>query len=465
MILYNSLTKTKEEFRSIKPNSVGLYTCGPTVYNFAHIGNLRTYLFEDWLKRVLLYHNYEVKHIMNVTDVGHLVGDGDLGEDKMEAGATRDGKNAWEIADFYFVAFKNDLLSLNILEPNIWCKATDNIPEQIELIKMLEEKGFTYVTSDGVYFNTNKFPEYNKLSHLKIEELEEGARVEKNPEKKNPTDFALWKFSGADKKRQMEWDSPWGIGFPGWHIECSAMSLKFLKDQLDIHCGGMDHINIHHTNEIAQSEAATSKKFFNYWLHGAFLNIPGGKKMSKSADNFLTIENALIKKGLSPLAYRYAAASVHYRKPMEYSELSFNQAQNGLNNLLKQVVALGDELGEINAFWRDSFKVAISDDLNIPQALAITQDLLKSDLSAADKLATVLDFEKVLGLGLNQAKHLVVSEIALEELPLEVKTLVLAREAARNNKDFNESDRLREEIKQRGYAIEDTKNGMKITLI
>lgn len=465
MILYNSLTKTKEEFKSIKSGSVGIYTCGPTVYNFAHIGNLRTYLFEDWLKRALLYNNYEVKHVMNVTDVGHLVGDGDLGEDKMETGSTREGKSAWEIADFYFAAFKNDLLSLNILEPNIWCKATDNIPEQIGLIKMLEEKGFTYITSDGVYFNTNKFPEYNKLSHLKIEELEEGARVEKNPEKKNPTDFALWKFSSVDKKRQMEWDSPWGVGFPGWHIECSAMSLKFLKDQLDIHCGGVDHINIHHTNEIAQSEAATSKKFFNYWLHGAFLNIPGGKKMSKSADNFLTIENALVKKGLSPLAYRYAAASVHYRKPMEYSELSFYQAQNGLNNLLKQVVSLGDELGEINSFWRDSFKNAVNDDLNIPQALAITQDLLKSDLSNADKLATVLDFEKILGLGLNQAKHLVVSEIALEELPLEIKNLVLAREVARNNKDFNESDRLREEIKGRGYAVEDTKNGAKITLI
>jgi cysteinyl-tRNA synthetase len=360
---------------------------------------------------------------------------------------------------------KKDLTALNIGEPTVWCKATDNIPEQIDLIKILEKKGFTYKTSDGIYFDTNKFPKYNQLSHLKLEDLEEGARVEKNEEKKNPTDFALWKFSPTDAKRQMEWESPWGVGFPGWHIECSAMSLKFLGGQRDIHCGGIDHINVHHTNEIAQSEAATGEKFFNYWLHGAFLNVAGGKKMAKSADNFLTIENALVKKGLSPLAYRYAAASVHYRKPMEYSEDSFRQAQNAWNNLIKQVANLGEERGEIDKFWKDSFISAINDDLNIPQALAITQDLLKSDLPANIKLATVLDFDKVLGLGLADAQKFVVSEIAFSELPDEVQALALARETARKDKDFKESDRLRDEIKSRGFAVEDTKEGMKFSLI
>ncbi len=402
---------------------------------------------------------------MNVTDVGHLVGDGDVGEDKMEKGAAREGKTAWEIADFYFAAFKEDLKALNIIEPSIWCKATDSIPEQIALIEVLEKKGFTYKTSDGVYFDTSKFPKYNQLSHLKLEDLEEGARVEINEEKKNPTDFALWKFSSKDVKRQMEWESPWGIGFPGWHIECSAMSLKFLDSQRDIHCGGIDHINVHHTNEIAQSEAATGEKFFNYWMHGAFLNVAGGKKMAKSADNFLTITNALVKKGLSPIAYRYAAASVHYRKPMEYAEDSLKQAQNALNNLIKQVVNLGDEKGEINKIWRDSFLQAINDDLNIPQALAITQDLLKSDLEPASKLATILDFDRVLGFGLAEAKNSVTSEITFSELPNEVQALALARETARASKDFNESDRLRDEIKSRGYAVEDTKDGMKFTLI
>ena len=303
------------------------------------------------------------------------------------------------------------------------------------------------------------------ISKLKLEDLEEGARVEINEEKKNPTDFALWKFSPKGEKRQMEWESPWGLGFPGWHIECSAMSLKFLDTQRDIHCGGIDHINVHHTNEIAQSEAATGERFFNYWLHGAFLNVTGGKKMAKSTDNFLTLNNALIKKGLSPLAYRYAAASVHYRKPMEYSEESFKQAQNALNNLIKQVANLGDEKGDVSKLWKDSFILAINDDLNIPQALAITQDLLKSDLEPASKLATVLDFDKVLGLGLAQAKESVTLEITFSELPNEVQALALARETARKNKDFSESDRLREEIKSRGYTVEDTKNGMKFSLI
>ncbi len=465
LFLYNTLSRSKEEFLPIKYPDVGLYTCGPTVYNFAHIGNLRTYLFEDWLKRILNYNNFQVRHVMNVTDVGHLVGDGNDGEDKMELGAAREGKSAREIADFYLTAFKTDLKFLNILEADVLCKVTDNIPEQIALIKVLETKGFAYQISDGVYFNTAKFPNYNKLSRLKLEDLEEGSRVEINTEKKNPTDFALWKFSPVGVKRQMEWTSPWGIGFPGWHIECSALSLKFLGKERDIHCGGADHINVHHTNEIAQSEAATGEKYFNYWLHGAFLNISGGKKMAKSDNNFLTLENAIIKKNLHPLAYRYAAAQVHYRKPMEYSEDSFKQSQNAWKNLLKQIALLGDEAGEINKIWQDSFWSAINDDLNIPQALAITQDLLKSDLNMADKLATALDFDRVLGLGFKDAKNLTDNEVALVELPEEILVLVSAREQARLDKNFIESDRLRDEIRSRGFSLEDTKEGMKFTAL
>ncbi len=317
LYLYNTLNRKKEIFKPIQDKKVGLYTCGPTVYNFAHIGNLRTFIFEDILKRALLYNGYRVKHIMNITDVGHLTGDRDMGEDKMEKGAQREGKTAWEIAEFYTRAFKQDMTHLNILEPTLWCKATDTIPEQIELIKTLEDKEFTYNISDGVYFDTSKFEGYTKLSNQDLEALQEGARVERNPEKRNATDFALWKFSPEGVKRQMEWDSPWGVGFPGWHIECSAMSMKFLRDQLDIHCGGVDHIDVHHTNEIAQSEAATGNKFFNFWMHGAFLIISGGKKMAKSDGNFLTLDSTFIQNGIDPRVYRISTYQTHYRTPME----------------------------------------------------------------------------------------------------------------------------------------------------
>ncbi len=462
LFLYNTLSREKEEFKTIQPGEVGLYTCGPTVYNQAHIGNLRTYLFEDFLKRTLLYNDYKVKQVMNITDVGHLVGDRDMGEDKMETGASREGKTAHEVAEFYTEAFKKDITTLNILEPDIWCKATDHIPEQIDLIKKLEKKGYAYKTSDGIYFDTSKIKDYNKLSHLPLDDLKEGARVEKNEEKKNLTDFALWKFSPQDSKRQMEWESPWGVGFPGWHIECSAMSLKYLKDQLDIHCGGIDHVNIHHTNEIAQSEAATDKKFFNYWLHGAFLNISGGKKMAKSEDNFLTLENALADKGISPLAYRFAALQVHYRKPMEYSEEGFKQAQEGLNSLYNQIVLLGDDEGKINLEFKKKFLEVINDDLNMPQALALVSAVIKSDLSEEDKLATILDFDKVLGLSLDKASKMVRRSLDLENLSKEVQDLVKQRNKAREGQNWAESDRLRDELKDMGYIIEDTDDGVKI---
>jgi len=457
--LYNSLGRKKSEFSPIHPGKVGLYTCGPTVYNFAHIGNLRTYIFEDILKRVLRYNDYQVKHIMNITDVGHLTGDRDMGEDKMETGARREGRTAWEIAEFYTRAFKSDITRLNIIEPDIWVKATDTIDDQIALINILEVKGYTYRTGDGIYFDTSKFKDYTRLSYQDIESLREGARVEKNPEKRNATDFALWKFSPEGVRRQMEWDSPWGTGFPGWHIECSAMSMKYLGEQLDIHCGGTDHIDVHHTNEIAQSEAATGRRFFNCWMHGAFLIISGGKKMAKSEDNFLTLDTAFVKKGIDPLVYRFAAFQTHYRKPMEYSEESIQASRNGLQHLQNQVrQAAQNRAGQKGAVideYKTKFLEAINDDLNMPRAMAVVQEMLKSSIGDADKHATVIDYDRVLGLNLDKVDK-------PEELSQEIEILVAERQAARDAKDWAASDRLRDEIQDLGYLVQDTKEGMQV---
>lgn len=457
--LYNSLSRKKEVFVPIRPKAVGLYTCGPTVYNFAHIGNLRTYLFEDILKRTLMYNGLDVKHVMNITDVGHLTGDRDMGEDKLEQGAQREGKTAWEIAAYYTKAFQADIARLNILPPTIWCKATDTIPEQIALIRMLEKKGFTYRTSDGIYFDTARFPDYTRLSHQNLDALHEGARVEKNPEKRNAADFALWKFSPPGVQRQMDWESPWGTGFPGWHIECSAMSMKFLADQLDIHCGGIDHIDVHHTNEIAQSEAATGKPFFNFWMHGAFLIIAGGKKMAKSEDNYLTLESAFLKPGIDPLAYRYATFLTHYRKPMEYSAEAMEAARNGLLHLRNQVRTLKNEAGSadgrIDAAFHGKFQEQINDDLNMPRAMAVVQELLKSALNAADKLATLHDFDRVLGFDLAQVDR-------AGALPDDIQRMADDRLAARAAKDWTRSDELRDAIQARGYLVQDTPQGSKV---
>jgi cysteinyl-tRNA synthetase len=459
LFLFNTLTRRKEAFIPVRPGEVGLYTCGPTVYNHAHIGNLRTYLFEDILKRVLFYNGYSVKHVMNITDVGHLTGDRDMGEDKMEAGARREGRSAWDIAEFYTQAFKIDIQRLNILEPTIYCKATETIPDQIALIGILVRKGYTYQTSDGIYFDTNKFKNYAKLSHQKLDALQEGARVEKNPQKKNPTDFALWKFSLPDARRQMEWPSPWGTGFPGWHIECSTMSMKFLEDQLDIHCGGMDHIDVHHTNEIAQSEAATGKPFFNFWMHGAFLNIAGGKKMAKSSGNFLTLDATFIDQGLDPLIYRFASFLTHYRKPMEYSEESIQAAKNGYLHLKNQVRRIWDAArglsGSLPEDFQRKFQSAVNNDLNLPQAMAVVQETLKSPITDADKLAAVADFDRVLGLDLNKVAE-------KDALPPDVQAKVEARKRARDTKNWALSDHLRDEIQAMGFIVQDAKEGMKV---
>lgn len=459
LYLYNTLSRKKEKFKAINNNMVGIYTCGPTVYNFAHLGNLRTYLFEDFLIRILRFNGFNLKRVMNITDVGHLSGDMDMGKDKLEEGAKREGRNAWEIAAYYTDAFREDLEKLNIIFPDIWCKASENIDEQIALVATLEKKGYLYKTQDGLYFDSSKFPHYNRLSHLPLEALQEGARIEKHPEKRNPTDFAVWKFSPLDSTRQMEWDSPWGTGFPGWHLECSAMSLKYLDKHLDIHCGGIDHINIHHTNEIAQSEAATGKKFFNYWLHGAFLNIPGGKKMAKSDNNFLTLDKALTKKNINPLAYRFAALQVHYRKPMEYSEASLRQSEQALESLYKQIAMLGtEEAKKFDHSYKQDFLQAINDDLNLPQALAVLFKMLKSDLEPSVKLAGVFLFDEVLGLSLREGA-IKMTEIEASSYPDEILALLKLRAEARVASNWEQADSIRLEILRLGYIVEDSKEG------
>lgn len=500
LFLYNTLSRAKEQFTP-QGKTVSLYTCGPTVYNYAHIGNLRTYVFEDILKRTLKYNGYSVKHVMNITDVGHLTSDADEGEDKMEKGAAREKKSVWEIAKSYTDAFIKDLADLDILEPDIWCKATDHIREQILWIEKLEQKGYTYVTSDGVYFDTSKFPAYGALTKQKLSELKEGARVEKNKEKRNPTDFVLWKFSPKDKQRQMEWESPWGTGFPGWHIECSVMSMKYLGETIDIHCGGVDHIPVHHTNEIAQAEAVTGKPFVKIWMHGEFLAIDplasvtltnntyvcpycgeknlisskkeyltedqgdgillkvrckkcnkvfsGMIKMAKSGENFITLQT-LKEKGIQPLAYRYFCLGTHYRKRLNFSWEALQAAQNGLENLS----ALAANLGEPKigcAEFEQKFMDAINDDLNMPQARAVVWDMLKSDNPDSAKKASLLKFDTVLGLRLADAKPI--------EVPENIQELMRKREELRSQKNWDEADRIRDEISKKGFRIDDTPAG------
>jgi len=459
LTLFNTLSREKEIFQPIEKGHVGMYTCGPTVYNYAHIGNMRTYVFEDVLKRVLAYNGYTVKHVMNITDVGHLTGDRDMGEDKIEKVSLKENKTAFEIAEFYTTKFKEDLTNLNIIYPNLFCKATDNIKEQIEMIKTLELKGFTYKTSDGIYFDTSKVKNYTKLSHQKLEDLKEGARIEINNEKKNATDFALWKFSPKDIKRQMEWESPWGLGFPGWHIECSAMSVKYLGEHFDIHCGAVDFINLHHTNELAQTEAATGKEpWVNYWMHGEFLNLKDGEKMAKSTGNFLTVKSEFLDKNINPLVFRYATYGVHYRKQMEWDDTTMIAASNGYGNLINKFKDLGTDTGLVNIVYKNKFTTCINDDLNMPKALALVWELLKdTSLSNADKKATILDFDKVLGFNLDKIKDQVIPE--------EVKKLATERDEARNQKDWAKSDELRAKINSLGYEINDTEDGSKISKI
>lgn len=453
--LFDTFTRSVREFIPLSGNNVGLYTCGPTVYDFAHIGNLRTYVFEDLLRRVLEFNGFNVRHVMNITDVGHLVSDADTGEDKMEKGSKRTGKTAWEIAENYTQAFRADLQRLNIYEPTIWCKATDHIPEQIAFIKCIEDKGFTYKTSDGIYFDTSRLEDYGYLGRLDLEGMQAGMRIDMG-EKLHPTDFALWKFSPPDQKRQMEWDSPWGVGFPGWHIECSAMSAKYLGAYFDIHCGGEDHITIHHTNEIAQTQACYGTRLANFWMHGYFLQLDENTRMSKSSGDFLRLQT-LMDRGYDPLAYRFFCLSAHYRAKLNFSWEGLEGAEKSLDRLRAMTYEWGSP-GVIDEQYADQFTQQINDDINMPRAVAVTWDLAKSDLSPATKKATILLFDRVLGLQLADWKP---SE---DEIPIEIIALVGERSRARSEKRWQDADTIRQQVMDAGYEIEDTPQGPKIKL-
>lgn len=459
--LYNTLTRQKEIFKPLKAGEAGIYTCGPTVYHYAHIGNMRTYIAEDTLVRALKYFGLKVKRVMNITDVGHLVSDSDTGEDKMEVGARREGKSAWDIAKFYTEAFFKDYKALNCLPADVTCPATDYIKEMIDLVSTLEKKGFAYRISDGLYFDTAKLPDYGKLAGRgHMEGIQEGARVEVNADKRNPHDFALWKFSTPEEKRQMEWPSPWGTGFPGWHLECSAMAMKHLGETIDIHCGGEDHVAVHHTNEIAQSEGATGKPFARCWMHIRFLVTGDEGKMSKSAGDFLTTA-VLAEKGYDPLAYRYFCFSAHYRKQLEFSWGAMDTSARNVEALRAMVVKLKEEAADPKAekgkderfkeFYAH-FEEAVADDLNMSLALATLWGALRSPYSAAEKLAFVRKAEEILALDLERAP-------VQETLAPELAALIKEREAARKAKDFKRSDELRKALSDKGVLIEDTPKG------
>jgi len=450
---YNTLTRQKEIFEPIEKGRVGFYSCGPTVYWYQHIGNLRAYFFNDILKRVLIYNGFQVRHIMNITDVGHLTSDADEGEDKIEKAAVKEGKSAKEITDYYFKVFENDLKKLNIIMPDIWCKATDYIQEQIDFIKKIEEKGFAYKTPDGIYFDTSKLDDYGKLARLQKVDLEAGKRVEMG-EKRNKTDFALWKFSEKPGQRQQEWDSPWGVGFPGWHIECSAMASKHLGEQFDIHTGGEDHIGVHHTNEIAQSETVFGKEpWVRYWLHGAFL-IFKGEKISKSKGG-LYILSELEKKGFSPLDFRYFLLTAHYRSQLEFSLDNLTNAKNSLQRIRNIILELKND-EKINEKYLNDFKSAINDDLDTPRALAILWDLLR-DVKAVGKIGTIKEIDKIFGLDLFKQEKIEISD--------NIQKLLEERKQAKKVEKWDRADEIRKDIEKLGYRIEDTRHGQIIKKI
>ncbi len=461
--LYNSLSRKIEEFEPINAPFVHMYTCGPTVYDFAHIGNFRTYTTADFLVRILKYNSYEVEHVMNLTDVGHLtgdnLGDADLGEDRMEKAAKKEGKTAWDIAKFYADAFIRDFDLLNLERPKLFAKATDHIKEQIDLVRRLEKRGYAYQISDGVYFDTSKFKNYGKLSDL--DQVKEGARVEVNPEKRNPRDFALWKFSPTDAsgsaKRQMEWESPWGVGFPGWHIECSAMGMKYLGESFDIHTGGIDLKQTHHPNEIVQAEAATGKQFVKYWVHSAFVLV-AGERMSKSLGNNYKLYD-LMKQGYEPLALRYLYLQTHYRQEMNFTFPALDGAASALKKLLTEVAKWDrPEVGcaEVEA----KFLEAINDDLNMPKALAIVWELAKSDYPTRCKAASLFKMDQVLGLNLQKGSAAIVAEKQI--VPEAVKELLLEREVLRKERKYSQADQIRKKIGDLGYEIEDKEKGTRV---
>lgn len=465
--LYNTLTKQVEEFISIEPMRVKIYTCGPTVYNFAHIGNLRTYIFEDTLKRVLQYNNYEVKHVMNITDVGHLQSDADDGEDKMELGAKRESKSVLEIARFYEDAFINDLEKLNIILPNEIPRATEHIKSIINLIKTLEEKGYTYIANNNVYFSIDKFDNYSKLANLSIQELQAGNRVEVDEFKKNPLDFVLWFGNSKYENHILKWDSPWGVGFPGWHIECSAMAIEYLGEYLDIHCGGIDHVPVHHTNEIAQSEGALGHKWVNYWMHGEFLVVDNGK-MSKSSGDFLTL-NKLIENKFDPLVYRYYVLQSKYRKPLTFSYERLEEASKSflsLKNKIQTILDNIDENSQINESmlkdYINKFKNQINDDLNISNGFTVLFDVIKdNNLNSLEKKALIDNFDLVFGLNLVSSNSVNLSQEKINW----IENLLKERTEYRKNKNWEKSDEIRDILLKESIEILDTKEGTKWNIL
>jgi len=496
------MTREKDAFEPIVQGEVSIYTCGPTVYNFQHIGNFRTFLFEDVLKRVLLYDGYRVKHVMNITDVGHLTSDADEGEDRMIKAMRREGKSPWDIARFYTGVFLEDWDRLNLIRPDYLTPATEHIPDMLELIQCLVDKGHAYQITDGVYYDVSTFPGYGKLSRMSLEEQEAGARVEVNSEKHNPADFALWKI--ADPNHAMQWDSPWGRGYPGWHIECSAMSMKYLGETFDIHCGGVDHIPIHHENEIAQSEGCTGKQFVRYWVHGEFLLINAAKMakragaanqardmgegiepLNKGGGGFLTLQT-LVDQGYDPMAYRYFCFTAKYRAQLNFTDEAMRAAANALEGLydfvtrtlgavqspkskvqnpdgVKGTLDLGPSTLDSGGWQQpyvEKFAASINDDMNMPGALAAVHELITEANRRGEPgavLDTLFDWDRVLGLRLKERAE----ERASEELPAELQAMIDQRQEARTSRDFARADALRAQLREAGIEIEDTSQGVR----
>jgi cysteinyl-tRNA synthetase len=464
--LFDSLSREKKELEPIDDDNVGIYTCGPTVYQYAHIGNLRTYIFEDLLVRTLRLFGYRVRHVMNITDVGHLTDDADQGEDKMLKGAREQRKSVWEIAEFYKDAFFHDLEALNITMPDIRCRATEHIQDMIDLIRRIEAAGFTYQAAGNVYFDVSKAPDYGKLTGQVLEDLKAGARIAVDPNKRNPHDFVLWFTKSKFEHQAMLWDSPWGRGYPGWHVECSAMSMKYLGEQFDIHCGGIDHIPVHHTNEIAQSEAATGKKpWVKYWLHGEFL-VMAKEKMAKSTGNFLTL-GGLAEQGYDALDYRYFCLGAHYRSPLQFSFEALDSARSGRLNAVQRVVRLKQEHPGVQPARPDAlggkaqqlllgFRDALANDLNVPQALSAFWELIKEEqIPPQQKLGGLLEMDRVLALGIASAEP----EQLDPQFKAQVQALIDQREQARRVKDYARADEIRNQLQEMGVALEDTPAG------
>lgn len=447
------MSRKIEEFQPLNDEEILMYTCGPTVYDYQHIGNFRTFFLSDMLVRALEFNDYKVKHVMNLTDLGHLTDDADAGEDKVEMAAEREGKSAKEVADFYIKSFLKDFEALNLKKPFKFTRATEYIKQMVDLIQLLERKGMTYETSDGVYFDTSKFEGYGKMSGLTPENIKEGARVEANVQKRNPSDFALWKFSPESSKRWQEYDSPWGVGFPGWHIECSAMAMNELTQSIDIHVGGEDHKMIHHPNERAQSEGATGKPFVKYWVHGTHLQVDGGR-MAKSLGNFYTISDVQAK-GFSPMDLRFFYMTAHYRSSLNFTWESLQSSQNSLKKLY-DIISGYKETDDVEPDLEsiEKFREALESDINMPKAIAVVWEILKSQMDESIKIITLLKIDEVLGLG--------IEDYVGFQIPEKVQNLAKMRWEYRKQGIFDKADAIRKEISEMGFEIEDGKADYKV---